>query len=535
MAKTSRKKPAAGRRGRTLRRALWIVGGALLLLLLLACGASVALHRILTTGKIRQWANKDPGKLRIEYASASGWVPWNIHVTGFELRNRDRNVEFYFRLDDAQVSFSIFALLSHELRFTRVRGSGLDYRLRLRPDPALKAEDHFAALPPIPGFPDRPLVAPEDPPAQKSEAGKKADRSAPASKAASAPAPPPASAPEEDRSSRPFRLKFDDLHIDGVRQVWIDIYRYRGSGTLDGSFDLLPRRHAQVGPAHLALSGGDLTLGKHAIARRADFEVNAVIAQFDPRSVHGNAVWPFITGKVRLEGRFAGLEFLNYFIDGEPRLSGGGGTVRLALAVEKGIGKGSLALASKGVHARYAKSDLRSDAAFRIKIDPWTFAKDRIDFSGSHIELTHAAEGGTGPDSRDWWGKFDLPSADIQSNRPAVLQTRVSLNCRDARPLFTLFDTDLPGWARGILKLEGIEATARFAVGKSLLEIDTLDAKGGSFRIRGHYRAKKPAKTGAFLVETGVLAVGLEIEGPSSKLKLLGAKSWYEGTEGGRR
>ncbi len=508
-----------------------------LLVLLLACGASVALHRILTTGKIRQWANKEPEKLRIEYASASGWVPWDIHVTGFELRNRDPNVEFYFRLDDARVSFSIFALLSHELRFTRVRGSGLDYRLRIRPDPTLKAEDHFAALPQIPGFPERPLVAHEDTPSQKSEGGQKPapPAVAPPSTPASAPASEPSSESREDRSSRPFRLKFDDLHIDAVRQVWIDIYRYRGAGTLDGSFDLLPRRHAQVGPARLALSG-DLTLGKHTIARHADFEVNAVIAQFDPRSVRGNAVWPFITGRIRLDGPLAGLEFLNYLIDGEPRLSGGAGTVRLALAVEKGIGKGSLALSSKGVHARYAKSELRSDAAFRIRIDPWTFEKDRIDFSGSHIELTHAAEGGTGPDSR-WWGKFDLPSADIQPHRAAVFQTRVSLNCRDARPLFTLFDTDLPGWARGILKLEGIEATARFAAGKSLLEIEKLDAKGGSFRIRGHYRVKKPAKTGAFLVETGVLAVGLEIEGPSSKLKLLGAKSWYEGreAEGGRR
>ncbi|MDQ2869172.1 MAG: hypothetical protein M3S32_00410 [Acidobacteriota bacterium] len=534
MAKTSRKKPAAGRRGSPTRRApwlwLWIVGGAILLLLLLAGGASVALHRILTTGKIRQWANTDPEKLRIEYASASGWVPWDIHVTGLELRNRDPNIEFYFRLDDAKVSFSVFALLSHELRFTRVRGSGLDYRLRIRPDPTLKAEDHFAALPPIPGFPERPLVAQEDSPSQKTVTGQKADAPAPATE----PTPAPSSGPREDRSSRPFRLKFDDLHIDGVRQVWIDIYRYRGGGTLDGSFDLLPRRHAQVGPAHLALSGGDLTLGKHAIARRADFEVNAVISQFDPRSVRGNAVWPFITGKIRLEGPLAGLEFLNYFIDGEPRLTGGAGTVRLALAVEKGIGKGSLALASKGVQARYAKSDLRSDAAFRIRIDPWTFEKDRIDFSGSHIELTHASEGGAGPD-RDWWGKFDLPSANIQSRRAALFQTRVSLNCRDARPLFTLFDTDLPGWARGILKLEGIEATARFAAGKFLLEIENLDAKGGSFRIRGHYRVKKPTKTGAFLVETGILAVGLEIEGPSSKLKLLGAKSWYEGTEGGRR
>ncbi len=531
MAKTSRKN-AAARPGRPARIALWIAGSVLLLLLLIGVGASIALHRILTTGKIKEWANKEPEKLRIEYAAASGWFPWDVHVSGFELRNRDPNVEFYFRLEEARVSLSVLGLLSHELHFTRVRGSGLDYRLRLRPDPSQKAPEHFAALPPIPGFPERPLIA-HEPPVEDPGAG--GGRKA----AAAAPAPQPASengnrnAPAQGSKSsdesHPFRLNFDNIHIDAVRQVWIDIYRYRGAGTLDGSFNLLSGRHAQVGPARLALSGGDLTLGRHVITRRAAFEVNCEIHQYDQRQLSGNQVWPMISGRVRLDGPLAGLEFLNYFIDGEPRLSGGGGTAHLAVDVDKGVGKGTLSLISRRVLARYRKSDLRSDAAIRIKLDPWTFEKDRINLSGSHIELTHATEGGTGPDSREWWGRFTLPSADIQSGRAAVFQTRVSLACRDARPLFTLFDTNLPGWARGILKLEGIEATGRVGVGKSLLEIEQLDAKGGSFRIRGRYRAAGPAKKGAFLVEGGLLNVGLEIEGPSSKLKLLGAKGWYEG------
>ena len=512
MAKNSRKK-AAGHRGRSGRIALWISCGLLLLLLLLTGGASIALHRILTTGKIKEWANKDPERLRIEYASASGWFPWDVRVSGFELRNRDPNVEFYFRLDEARLSFSVLGLLSHELHFTRVRGSGLDYRLRIRPDPSLKAPEHFAALAPIPGFPERPLIAKENPVARPGPGQSPG---------------PAASSASESSSSRPFRLNFDNLHIDGVRQVWIDIYRYRGQGTLDGSFNILAHRHAQVGPARLALSGGDLTLGKHVIARRAAFEVNGVIRQYDPRQLRGNAVWPQISGRIRLDGPLAGLEFLNYFIDGEPRLSGGSGTAHLAVDVEKGIGKAALALTGRGVLAHYAKSDLRSDAAIRLRIDPWTFEKDRMNLSGTRIELTHATEGTTGPVSRDWWGKFDLPSADIDSNRAAAFQTRVFLSCRDARPLFTLFDTSLPGWARGILKLEGVQATAHVDIGKSLLDIERLDARGGSFRIRGRLREAGSTKKGAFLVEAGLLNVGLEIEGPSSKLRLLGAKSWYE-------
>ena len=77
-------------------------------------------------------------------------------------------------------------------------------------------------------------------------------------------------------------------------------------------------------------------------------------------------------------------------------------------------------------------------------------------------------------------------------------------------------------------------ATARVEMGNSLLDIEGLDAKGGAFRIRGRLRTAGTAKKGAFLVEGGPLNVGLDIEGPSSKLKLLGAKSWYEGEAGTR-
>ena len=498
MPKNSRKSPRAKNpRPRASRWALWAAGAALLFAILLTAGASFALHRILATGRIKRWVNGNPEKLRLEYASASGWFPWDVRVRALEMRMRDPTVEYYFRIEDARLSFSTLALLTHQVHFTRVRGTGLTFLLRLRTEPPQPPPAHFAALPRIPGFPDRPK--------------------------------PQGDAPEQP-SKNPFRIHVDDLRITPVQEVWIDLYRYRGGGTLDGSFDLTPHRHAEVGPARLALSGGELTLGPHVLSRRTTFETRARIRQFDPRLVQGNAVWPFISGRVRQEGDLASLAFINYFLDGgEPRLSGGAGSARLALDVDKGLGTGTLALSGRDVAARYRKADLRGNAAIRVRFAPWDFEKNRFNLSGTRVELTNISSGGPGPDSRDWWGRFDLPTADLRAGKAGAFATKVSLHCRDARPLFTLFNTNLPGWARGVLKLEGIEAAARVRIGKSLLDVEGLEATGGSFKIRGRYRSAGQERQGAFLVETGMLAVGLDIEGNSSKVKLAGARSWYEG------
>jgi hypothetical protein len=108
------------------------------------------------------------------------------------------------------------------------------------------------------------------------------------------------------------------------------------------------------------------------------------------------------------------------------------------------------------------------------------------------------------------------------------LTAQTSAACRDARPLYTLFGAKLPGWAEGILKLEGVTAKARLRLAHELVDVRDLEASGGKFHIAGRYREQKDDRRGAFLVETGILAVGVAIEGPKSHVKLLGARKWFE-------
>jgi hypothetical protein len=86
----------------------------------------------------------------------------------------------------------------------------------------------------------------------------------------------------------------------------------------------------------------------------------------------------------------------------------------------------------------------------------------------------------------------------------------------------------LPGWARGVLKLEGLDGGASVRLGSGQVDLTGLDVQGGAFRIRGDYRKREAAKSGAFLLESRLYALGLDVDTSGSRLKLAGAREWFE-------
>ncbi|HEY6051173.1 MAG TPA: hypothetical protein VIZ58_07980, partial [Thermoanaerobaculia bacterium] len=152
-----------------------------------------------------------------------------------------------------------------------------------------------------------------------------------------------------------------------------------------------------------------------------------------------------------------------------------------------------------------------------------------IDFSGSRIELTNIDAQEPGPDSRSWHGRFDLKTAKLHSGATPPFETQVFAHSTDARPLFTLFNVGLPGWVRGLLKLEGFDAQARVGLGPKYTKVQGFEGTGGSFRVRGRYLNRKDEADGAFLIESGALSVGVAIERGKPSLKLAGAQKWFEG------
>jgi hypothetical protein len=59
------------------------------------------------------------------------------------------------------------------------------------------------------------------------------------------------------------------------------------------------------------------------------------------------------------------------------------------------------------------------------------------------------------------------------------------------------------------------------------VDVKSLDAQGHAFHILGRYHAAKDSSDGAFLIDSGSFALGVWIGAGTSKLQLVGAKSWY--------
>ena len=81
--------------------------------------------------------------------------------------------------------------------------------------------------------------------------------------------------------------------------------------------------------------------------------------------------------------------------------------------------------------------------------------------------------------------------------------------------------------AESLLKMKGVTATADVALGKSFVDVKSLDAQGGAFHILGRYHAAKDSSDGAFLIDSGSLALGIGLSGGTSSLQLVGAKIWF--------
>ena len=479
-----------------MKKRLWVALAAGIVVLVLA--ACVAIHVIVAGRTLRNWVNTSPEELFLDYDTASAWVPGVVRIHGLTMRGSDSNVQWYFRMDEAVISVSLLDLLHKEFHATHVRAKSLVFRLRERQEKKELSSAHLSRIPEIPGFsdPPLPLLTPE----------------------------PPLPSPEAKR--RFWTIHVEDLVADSTPEIWIELYHFRGDARVTGGFYLHPHDTARIGPAAVQFVSGDITLGPdEPLLRSANGKVTGVFDPYAPDEVNGDEIWPRISGSIKMEGRLEDLRFVNYFLrrSKEPRLSGGSGTSRLSVGFDHGIGRGRAEIDVGGIRAAFGRRALSGKASMRIEIPHWDVERSDMQVSGSRLDLSDIVTAGPQRGERDWWGHFQISSGRMHNG----FEAKAAVFARDARPLYTLFGVDLPGWAKGILKLDGFNGTARFRLARDLVDISDLEATGGKFHIAGHYRQKGDETRGAFLVETGPLAVGVAIDGAGSHIKLLGARKWF--------
>jgi hypothetical protein len=463
--------------------------------LLALFGYAVVAHRLLSGPRLREWINVRPKSLTMTWDEASSFWPGRIAIQNLTIRGSDRNVEWIVRLADARVEYSVLALASRTFRCTRLRGSGLSFRLRKKLEQDDLAAADVSVLPPIPGFADPPVR-------ERNPAG-----------------PRP-------RNRNPWRVDVRGIRLDDFDDIWIDASHFQGSARVSGSFFLRPGLLAAIGPARVDFERGAVRLGRSPAELTASGSVLVTFAPYEPFAVHGSQVWKKVTGEVNLEAGFDRLEALQYLFRAARHtcLAEGAGTSTIHGTIERGTARGEASVAIADGSVKLEEVALRGDADLSIAIPSWDLADGPLDVSGSRAVFKEVESAGS-DESRRWWGQFEVASGRIDSVSSATIRAR----SRDARPLLAVLGVDLPGWTRGLLSLEDFSATAEVAVGPSFARVKDFEARGGDFKIQGHYRRDRDRQTrsGALLIESGILRVGLDIRTGTTKVILFGPKKWY--------
>ncbi len=476
-------------RVRIPRRLLWL----LLLAPVLALGVyAAAAHWMLSGPRLRALINADPESFTLDYDAAASLWPGHLTIKNLRIRGSDKNVQWIIRLADARVEYSVLALVSRTFRAERLRGTGLSFSLRNKLEPAEAKTADITVLPAIPGFADPPLRTAEEQLAAQAQ--------------------------------DPWRIDVRTLFIDHFDEIWVDAYHYKGAARLEGGFFLRPGLLARIGPARVNVESGAVQIGKAPVSAFISGTIAAVFEPWKPFEVRGSEVWQKTSGEVKLDAWFDRLQFLEHLASSAgTRLEEGQGKATIQGSIEHGIAKGGVRVAVHDGSVRLTKLTLQGDADVHINIPGWNLTTGPLEISGSRIALSEVRSSGS-DNSRRWWGRFLIPSGQIGS----VTTARVEAETRDARPLLALLAADLPAWTRNLVNLDGLSASATVSLGPSLARVRGLDATGGSFHIQGRYLREKANRDGAFLIESGVLSVGLDLQPAATTLHLLGAKKWFD-------
>ena len=477
---------------RARRLAVWglvvLVGAPLLLF-----AAYFPVTRWLLSGpKLRAIINAHPDSFRIDWDEAVSPWPGRVRLTNLRLRGSDPNVQWAIDLARAELDYSMVALLRRTFRCTRLDGSGLSFALRTKIEPDRVKTADVRSLPPIPGFSDPPLREP---------------------------------GAEFRVEPNPFHIDVQGVSIDRVESLWVDRYRYVGPGRVRGGFYLWPTRLVSIDGAMLQWDGGALTVGRSPDRASLSGRLAVSSREFEPI----NAPMPQALREFRIRldldlatDALRAVEEYVRFPEGV-RLEGHGPRASVALASEDGIANGKFTLSIRGGAATTRTYRLTGDLDAEIPIRRWDLVGPvSFDASGARVKLAHVHATGT-EEAREWWGSFEVPEGRIG----AKASGRIEARCRDARPLLALLNVDLPGWTKGLLQLDDFAAKASVAAAPGAIRVRDLEATGGNFKVQGQYAHDGKTNDGAFLIESGILIVGVEVKPRGTKIRPLFAKQWY--------
>jgi|CXWL01.1.fsa_nt_gi hypothetical protein len=238
---------------------------------------------------------------RIRYESAWSPVPGVLRVRGFDYLRDGPTRQWSLHIDRAWALFDPTRLPFRTVRFLEVGAEGVALRLRKRPaEPRDLARE--ALLPPIEGMKLEPLT-------------------------------------RQGPRKRAWRVRIDELEVEGLREVWLDTLRWQGRGQVSGGFTSRARESATIFPSRIEMESFTLAAGPRVLAWNLAGRFEGRSANFQlPVPAEGLAWLEAFTiaGTATAEG-VDGSSLDPYLPATSPmHLSGGAGPIAATLALVDG-------------------------------------------------------------------------------------------------------------------------------------------------------------------------------------------------------
>jgi hypothetical protein len=324
-----------------------------------------------------------------------------------------------------------------------------------------------------------------------------------------------------------------DVATDVFDDIWVDAFRYRGPSKLRGRFRLKPGHHAQIGPASVEFGGGALAVGERPAVTALTGRLEATFAEWDVHELIADKVWRVVTAKVDLQGPTAGVDFLDgglLQLGPKVHISGGPGDFALAGEIDRGKASGDARItAKKGKYVRPGLS-LVGNADAKLAFSNWVLDGGSPSIGGTQLKLADVFMSGAAAGTKGWWGEFEVPSGRLTKGG---LTGKVQFQCSDGRPLLAfLGEKGLPKWTQGILDLTGLSAAADVVFSQPRTTVRGLRATGEKILVEGDYDRRGDSARGVFYLESGILKIGVELQGQKAILHPLFPRTWFDKERG---
>jgi hypothetical protein len=170
---------------------------------------------------------------------------------------------------------------------------------------------------------------------------------------------------------------------------------------------------------------------------------------------------------------------------------------------------------------------LSGDFRLRARVTGFEPDGQRLDITGTRLEMRDVAISGASAATSDWQGDVLLSPASLRFAGEPLFDGVVGLEARDARPLLAIaFGNSLPRFVVGLIAMPDLNASTRLVATTHQLAVLDLYARGGDVAIRGNYAMRDAHRRGAIVARKAFLSVGVRVDDDGARVRLFGLQRW---------